>query len=228
MTIQSSGQISFSDIASVVFASGTAYTELNNSDIRYLLGVTSGQISITSAYSKPVAASYSYTSPGAYSLVVPAYQYFNVDIRGGGGGGNGGTGTNTNSCYCGQFCFFPCCGGQSASEPGGAGGESYIRGGGIDVTAYAGTGSAAGGGYGGNVIGGGGGGGGSAGTPWGCTGSGGSAGGGGGRVTNTFTKSSGSVPYYGHTCTVLVGGGGGGGYHNGGTGGAGAVYVSTS
>jgi hypothetical protein len=225
MATPASGQIAFSDIAWVVYANYNAYTELNNSDIRYLLGVSSGQISITSAYSKPANNSYSYTSPGAYSLVVPAYQYFSVDVRGGGAGGNGGNGSNTNACWCGQLCFFPCCGGQSGGNPGGDGGPSYIRGGGIDVTAYGGYN---GGGYGGNVIGGGGGGGGSAGVPWGCTGGYGSAGGGGGRVTNTFTKSSGSVPYYGHTCTVLVGGGGGGGWHAGGNGGDGAVYVSTS
>ena len=228
MALQSSGQIAFSDIAGIVFNNSNAYTELNNSDIRYLLGVSSGEISITSAYSKPVAASYSYTSPGAYSLVVPAYQYFNVDVRGGGGGGNGGNGSNTNVCWCGMGCFFGCCGGQSGGAPGAAGGESYIRGGGIDVTAYAGTGGGVGSGYGGTVINGGGGGGGSAGTPWGCSGGGGSAGGGGGRVTNAFTKSSGSAPYYASTCNILVGGGGGGGYHNGGTGGSGAVYVSTS
>jgi hypothetical protein len=228
MATPSSGQIAFSDMAWVVFANYNAYTELNNSDIRYLLNKTSGQIAISDAYSKPSPTSYSYTSPGAYSLVVPAYQYFSVDVRGGGGGGNGGNGSNTNVCWCGQFCFFPCCGGQGGATPGGSGGDSYIRGAGIDVTAFAGSGGGVGGGYGGNVINGGGGGGGSAGYPWGCSGSGGSGGGSGGRVTNTFTKSSGSVPYYGYGITVLVGGGGGGGYNGGGNGGDGAVYISTS
>jgi hypothetical protein len=225
MALPSSGQISFSQIASIVYANAGVASGLNDSDIRYLLDKTSGQIAISDGYSKPANNSYSYTSSGAYSLVVPAYQYMAADVRGGGGGGNGGSGSDTCVGWCGQLCFFPyCCNGRGG-EGGGAGGSSYFRVGGIDVTAYGGSGGASGGGYGGDVITGGGGTGGSAGSAFGCSGGNGSAGGGGGRVTNSWTKGV-NGPGYATTASIFVGGGGNGGYNAGGTGGTGAVYVS--
>lgn len=225
MALPSSGQIAFSDIASIVSASSTAESSLNSFDIRYLLGDTSGQIVITDGYSKPANNSYSYTGSGAYSLVVPAYQYMSADVRGGGQGGNGGSGSDTCVGWCGQFCFFPyCCNGRGGAA-GDAGGSSYFRVGGIDVTAYGGSSGGAGGGYGGSVISGGGAGGGSGGSAFGCSGGNGSTGAGGGRVTNSWTKGI-DGPSYASTCSIFVGGGGGGGYNAGGTGGTGAVYVS--
>ena len=144
MALPSSGQISFSQIAAIVYANAGAASGLNDSDIRYLLEKTSGQIAITDGYSKPANNSYSYTSSGAYSLVVPSYQYMSADVRGGGGGGNGGSGSDTCTGWCGQFCFFAyCCNGRGG-EGGGAGGSSYYRVGGIDVTAYGGSGGGAG------------------------------------------------------------------------------------
>lgn len=226
MPLPSSGQISFSDIASIVSASATALTQFNAFDVRYLLESFS-QISITSGYSKPVSASYSYTSPGAYTLVVPPYQYMSVDIRAAGGGGNGGTGSDTCIGWCGQFCFFPyCCNGRGGNA-GSSGGESYFRVSGIDVTAYGGSGSSSGSGYGGNVINGGGGAGGSAGSAFGCTGVNGSAGGAGGRVTANWQKGV-NGPAYASTASIFVGAGGAGGFNAGGTGGSGAVYISVS
>jgi len=228
MPLPSSGQISFSQIASIVYSNAGASSGLNDFDIRYLLDKTGPvQISITDGYSKPASGNYSYTSEGAYSLVVPAYQNMSVDVRAAGSGGNGGTGSDTCIGWCGQFCFFPyCCNGRGGN-PGGTGGASYFRVGGIDVTAYGGSSGAAGGGYGGTVIAGGGGGGGSAGVAFGCSGSAGSAGGGGGRVVASFTKGV-NGPGYAQTIAILVGRGGDGGYNAGGQGGTGAVYVSVS
>lgn len=227
MALPSSGQISFSQISQIVYASSSTRSALDDSDVRYLLGKSSGQIFITDGYSKPSSGSYSYTSAGVYSLVVPAYQYMSVDVRGGGQGGNGGTGSDTCTGWCGQFCFFPyCCNGRGG-DAGGAGGASYFRVPGVDVTAYGGSSGGAGGGYGGEVITGGGAGGGSPGSAFGCTGSGGSWGTAGGRVVSSYTKGV-NGPGYGLTCSIAVGGGGGGGYHAGGTGGTGAVYVSVS
>ena len=225
MALPSSGEISFSQIAAIVYNNSAAASGLNDSDIRYLLGDTSGQIIITDGYSKPVSNSYSYTSAGAYSLVVPPYQYMDVDVRGGGQGGNGGSGSDTCVGWCGQLCFFPyCCNGRGG-EGGGAGGTSYFRVTGVDVTAYGGSSGGAGGGYGGSVVNGGGAGGGSGGSAFGCSGGNGSGGNAGGRVTASFTKGS-NGPGYALTCSIYVGDGGGGGYNAGGTGGTGAVYVS--
>lgn len=232
MATPSSGQISFSQIAQIVSGSATAQVDMNSSDVRALLGVSSGQISITSAYSKPVANSYSYTTAGDYTLAISPFQSMSIDTRGGGQGGNGGSGSDTCLGWCGQYCFFNyCCNGRGGNA-GAAGDSSYFRVSGVvDVTAYGGTSSGVGSGYGGTVTNGGGGAGGSMGYAFGCSGGNGSAGNAGGRVTTSYTKGV-SGPGYtattGLSASIHVGGGGGGGYNAGGTGGGGAVYVSIS
>lgn len=228
MALPASGQISFSQIAQIVYNSSSATVSLNDSDVRKLLATASGQISISSGYSKPTAANYNYTSAGTYTLVTPAYQNMSIDARGGGQGGNGGSGSDTCTGWCGQFCFFPYCCNGSGGGAGGAGNPSYLRlSGVVDVTAYGGSSSGSGSGYGGTVTVGGGGAGGTMGYAFGCSGSNGSQGYPGGRTVRSLTKGL-NGPAYSTSLSIAVGAGGGGGYNAGGTGGTGAVYVSFS
>ena len=53
MTTPASGQISFSQIAAIVYDNASAAVSLNDSDVRYLLSLSSGQISLGQAYSLP-------------------------------------------------------------------------------------------------------------------------------------------------------------------------------
>lgn len=78
---------SMSQITNITKGAGN----LNNSDIRYLLGVASGQISMSAAINKPASGSVSYTSPGTYSWLVVPYQTLSVTVNGAGGGGGGGS-----------------------------------------------------------------------------------------------------------------------------------------
>ena len=232
MTTPSSGQISFSQIAQIVKANSSTTVSLGESDIRTLLGVGSGQISLSSAYSKPVAGSTSYSSPGSYTFIVPAYQYLATGVYGGGAGGQQGSSQET-VCVC--FFNWYCCGlgctNNCAGNYGGAGGASSFNG----VSASGGTSSAAGGGSGGTVTTGGANNGGAGGPGWsrGCTGSAGAAGYAGGLVTAGWTKAV-NGPAYGASLAVTVGSGGAGGSGacgSGGTGsngGSGIVNISWS
>jgi hypothetical protein len=227
MALPASGAISFSQMAAIVYNNASATVSLNDSDIRTLLGVASGSISISSGRSKPTAATYTYTTPGTYSLVVPAYESMGIGVWGAGQGGNGGTGSDTCTGWCGQFCFFPFCCNGAGGAAGASGGDSYFRVGSINVTANGGTSSANGGGYGGTVTTGGGAAGGTAGVAYGCSGSAGSIGKNGGLVTYTVRKGS-TGPAYGASCSIAVGAGGAGGFNAGGAGGGGAVNVDVT
>jgi hypothetical protein len=230
MTTPSSGAISFSQIVAITMNNASATVTLNDGDVRTLLGVSSGQISMDAAWGKPVAGSAGY-GPGSYTFYVPPYQYLTSDVAGGGSGGNGGSGCNNCTCACCCICYygcypFPCgcctsCGGGNA---GGYGGDSVFNG----VAAYGGSPygyaaySSGGNNQNGNV--GGGGGGGGAGGGFGCCAGGGSNGNSGGRVQFTWTKGY-NGPGYGAGINFYVGGGAGGGYNGGGTGGNGWVNI---
>ena len=173
MATPSSGEITFSQIAAIVYNNGSTAVTLNDSDVRKLLGVGTDGATITmqNAYSKPMANTYPY-DPGSYTLIVPAYQNMTWDVRAGGQGGNGGTGSGSCTGWCGVYCWFPYCCNGSGGGAGGDGTRSDVSGTGL-TTAYAapGTSSAAGGGSGGTVTTGGGGAGG-----WPTNNSGGSGG----------------------------------------------------
>lgn len=237
--IPSTGSVSFSQIAQVVYNNSTNTLDLNNTDIRYLLGAggVGTAISLSAARGKPAATSYSYTTAGTYTLAVPPYQTMTLDVRGAGQGGNGGTGSQTCTGWCGQYCFFPYCCNGYGGVAGSSGAASYYRVSAvssptgscpaIDVTGNGGSSSGAGSGYGGTVTTGGGGAGGAAGYAEGCSGSAGTVGNAGGRVTASFTKAV-NGPAYGASATIVVGAGGAGGSVGGGTGGAGAVYFTSA
>lgn len=232
MPTPSSGPISFSDIAWIVYRSYTAEISLNDTNVRFLIGVTTpqSQIDMNSARGKPVAGSTSYTTPGTYTFLCPAYQDISIDVRGaGGGGGSGG------------YQFFSIIG---RGGPGAAGADSSFGGvifgyggggggGGNGAFEPPGAPGTPGGGAGGTVTVGGGssggaGGAGNGGTP---AGSGGS----GGRTTQAYTfASTAGHPVWGTNYTVVVGAGGAGqptnpGINPGGSNGTnGAVYISWS
>lgn len=83
--------VSSSPSMSQIVAITRGAANLNDSDVRYLLGVASGQISLSSAIGKPVAGSQTYSTPGTYSWIVLPYQNLTADVRGAGGGGGGGS-----------------------------------------------------------------------------------------------------------------------------------------
>ena len=205
MPTPSSGAISFSDIARIVYNNTTAQITLNDSDARLLLGVGSGQISMSSAYNKPTAGNTgtTYHSPGSYSWVVVPYENLTATVAG--GGGSGGS-------YCGGQIFFGCVN-YCCSPSGIAGSQSSFNG----VIAYGGGGGASAGGAvgaaGGNNLNGNLGGGGAAGLgntnplDTNCNQAAGSNGGAGGYVQKTWRKAV-DGPNYNATINFTVGAGG--------------------
>ena len=197
-----SGVISFANISVEILRSSTSQRSLNDADVRTLLGVPSGQISISTAYGKrwvtPGNNSFSYTGSTQY-FSVPRYETLTVTINAGGGGATG---------YCDNDGFaYGYCGGAGASggnttfyssnnviANGGTGGG----GGGQD---YCPPSGAAGGGSGGTVTSGGGAGGGT-----GCN-----SGGAGGKVVKTWNWNDADAPGYGASIAISIGAGGGGG-----------------
>jgi hypothetical protein len=224
MALPSSGQISFSQIAQITKNSTTAAVSLGESDSRTLLGISSGQISISSGYGKPASGGTNYTTPGTYTFVVPAYQTLNADIAGAGSGGGGGYG-----CGCLQFYYAICqwCAGCSGNEGGGTGGTSSFNGAAGNGGAWGVQGATVSAGDVSSATTGGGGAGGAAGGGHDYCPSSGSGGYAGGRIITSWTKGS-NGPAYGASITVTVGAGAAGGYSNGGTGGNGWVYLSWS
>lgn len=236
MPTPSTGSISFSDIARIVYNNSTATISLNDSDVRSLTGAGSGAVSMEAARGKPTAGNTgtTYHSPGSYSWVVVPYENLTATVAGGGGGGGGGCG--------GQLLFIPnfglVCVNYCASSAGNAGGtstfngvEAYGGGGGGNCTTGS-PGSNGGNNQNGNT--GGGPGGGAGGVPGGvnCSQSDGSTGGAGGIAQRTWRKAAGG-PGYGATINFTVGAGGTGVADGcraapGGTGGSGYVTISWS
>lgn len=228
MPTPSSGAISLSDIAKIVYNNMATQVSLNDSDVRTLSGVATGAISLTNAYNKPTAGNTgsTYYTPGNYSWVVVPYENLTAQVAGGGGGGGG-------ACS-GEFFFYGCvnfCGGTS----GATGGQSSFNG----VLAYGGgggvacgaTGSAGGNNQNGST--GGGGTGGARGTAGGsCSQTNGGIGGAGGYVQVSWKKAV-TGPFYSNTINFTVGAGGAKGTTDcrggqPGAGGAGWVYISWS
>jgi hypothetical protein len=238
MPTPSTGAISFSDIASIVYNNATAQISLNDTNVRILLDVSTSaaQISMTNARGKPVAGSNSYSTPGTYTFLTPPYQTLNVDVRGAGGGGGGG---GTFAFPCGFL-------GPCPGSPGTNGGESrfasstpVVAGGGFGGNGApecsgSGPGGGNGTGSGGVNQGAGGGAGGAGGSPnGGCAGR---PGGTGNRQTKSWTfNSTAGHPTWSSSYQVVVGQGGAGGGGNrdwgggpGGTGANGSVLISWS
>lgn len=221
MPTPANGEISLSNLSTVI-SSDTRQISLGDSDTRAMLGVASGQISLSSGYSKPASGSASY-GPGSYTFITPPHQYLAAQTYGGGGGGGGGSWSGVTGWIPAYWYAIPVystyCGGA-----GSGGGQSYFNGiygnggggGGGGCGAYYGGDAGAAGGdanyTGGGAGGGSGGGGNGAG--------GGGTGGRGGRADKTWTHNQTSgYPGYGAGVGVYVGGGGGGGGPAGGAGG---------
>lgn len=221
MGIPSGGPASLSDLELIIRGTSTSQVSMDDSDIRSFLGISSGQIGLSSALGKPPAGSASYGGPGSYTFVTPTYQYLTADIYGGGGGGGGGDNHNG-----------PC---GNSGYPGNPGGATYFY---APSTVYAqeGGGGAGngqggpgyqGGGSGGSVYTGAAGNGGAGGPPQ-QGGAWGNPGGSGGRTVMTWAHLvTAGNPAWGQGITVSVGGGGSNNSPAG-AGGAGSAYISWS
>lgn len=247
MPLPSSGNLSFSQIATITKGSNTAQMSFDDAYSRLLAGVPTGQISLQDFRGKPAAGSNTYTIPGNYSFLVPVYGTLVANTKGAGGGGggggmylisgggNGGTGGNS---YFGAvytttttplYSFLP--DGPkvtttvlNSTKTAGYGGTGGL--GGSGYAQFQGNGTA-GGGIGGTVYVGGGATGGNGGGP------GGGNGGNGGFSSASWDHiASLSYPVWASTLTITVGqggaGGGPGGYAASGgyTGSNGTVIVS--
>ena len=233
MPTPASGQISLSDIASIIYNSSINQTSMSNTEVRILINDTVGEISLSSAYNKPVSGNTgtTYYTPGPYSFMVPAYKTLTATIAGGGGAGGS---------YCGGQWVFGCAN-YCCSPSGNPGGNTDFNG----VIAYGGGGGAsASGGVGadgGNNLDANTGGGGTKGlgntNPWDtnyCQAAG-SNGGAGGYALKSWTKAvTSGNPTYGDTINFTVGVGGpipsntSCRDQRGGPGGSGYVYINWS
>ena len=210
MPTPSSGQISLSDIASIVYNSSTSEISLGNSEVRIFANDTVDDISLSSAYNKPIAGNTSttYYTPGNYSFIVPAYKTLTVTLAGGGGGGGS---------YCGGQVFIGCVN-YCCSSNGNPGANSsfngvFAYGGGFGVSGYGGGGqSGAAGGNSLNANTGGGGAGGAGNTnptDTNCNQGAGGNGGAGGFAQTSWTKAvTSGNPNYGSTINFTTGAGG--------------------
>lgn len=217
MPLPSSGQISFGQVADITQGSATATVSLNDSLVRTLFGVSSGQISLSSGYGKPSATTTSFTTNGTFNFIIPIYQYFKVTVNGPGGGGGGGgahvVGINFSSGAAGTT-------GTPASQfstvignAGGGGAGGVAPGTGTAATGTAGT--ATGGDTNNTGLGSTGG---AGGAPYGPAQTGGTGGRGGQAIKTWRFASTSGYPGWGGTVPLIVG--------NGGTGGAaGSIYL---
>jgi hypothetical protein len=235
MPTPSSGQISLSDVATIVYNSSTSEISLGNSEVRIFANDTVGDISLSSAYNKPLSGNTgtTYNTPGSYSFIVPGYQTLTANVAGAGGAGGGYTGGQW--FYNGYFfqCVNKCNGTNGTS-----GGQTDFNG----VIAYGGGGGITGGGNGAaggnnlNANTGGGGAGGAGNTnpvDTNCEQASGGNGGAGGFAAKSWTKAvTSGHPSYGSTINFTVGSGGtsNGGCRGqaGGPGGNGYVYIAWS
>jgi hypothetical protein len=219
MTLQSSGQISISDVNLELGYASTRNTNLNEFEVRALFGKPSGLISLLDGYGKNLIGSASYTWTGAatifgqntqeYIFNVPFYKGLYVEIRGGGGGGgngsnvafdgtnrrNGassyGTELNWNGGINGTGIILSATGGNGGSGTAGASSGSNGNGfGGSGITGV--TAVSGGGGVGGN---------GGIGSFW-----SGSRGGNGGFASKTFIRGETKSPEPYSTLRVRIGG----------------------
>lgn len=100
MALPSSGSLSISQVNTELNNSATATLNLGSSSVRTLYNVASGAIRLAAdGYGKSNFANVAYSSPGTYSLLVPAGIY--VDIRAARGGK--ATAQNTEPGYGGRL-----------------------------------------------------------------------------------------------------------------------------
>lgn len=252
MTLPASGAISLNAVNIELQRSGTASLSMNDADLRSLFGVASGQISMSSGYSKTwiTSGSNDYGTAGTYTWTSPArgWNTLTVQAWGGGGGGSGVT-NNDNTTAGGQSSFNATIianGGGRATYNGVVGAGGTASGGSTNTTGGAGTAwNNTTGGVGGSSPNGGAGGargipatsvnGGDGGYPGGGGGAGvgagvGAGGGGGGYSTISYTNYTTIAKNTGYT--VVVGARGtqatGGGLSLGGNGAVGRVLISWS
>ena len=186
MPTPSSGQISLSDIAYLVYKNRTYQTSFGNYEVKSVMNNGVDNISLSAAYNKPVPGNSgtTYYVGGNYSFLVPPYEVLSVILAG--AGGSGGS-------YCGGQVFIGCVN-YCCSGAGNPGGDSYFNG----IYAYGGGGGASAGGAagapGGNNINGNKGGGGAKGlgntnpADTNCNQAAGADGGDGGYITYDWTK----------------------------------------
>lgn len=116
MTLPASGPISMANVNTELQRSSTTTVSLNDTIVRTLFGVPSGQISMSNGYGK------AYTVPGNSGILTSGTSYtlpstsgltINILVIGGGGGGGGGSGRTFASGY------------YTGGGGGGAGGNAY-------------------------------------------------------------------------------------------------------
>lgn len=229
MPTPASGTISLNDIGTITKGASGTTVSLNDANVRTLLGVASGPISLSQGYGKPVASSTNYTTPGTYTYIVPVYQYLTADVRGASGGGGG-------QCWLAYYDGFPGTDGSNSTFASSTTvlGERGRGGLGQSITGAGRAAGANGAGSGGTVTSAGGPAGGASGySGYNATTSG--WGGWGGKSVKTWTYASTSgFPAWGASVTATVGirgsggaGGGGVGF-SGSAGSNGAIYMSSS
>lgn len=136
MALPSSGMISLAQLQTEFgganpislseYYRGAGYTTANNTNVP-----ASGAIALSQFFSaiKVTPGSVAYTTPGTYTLTVPAYSALSIDVRGASGGGGGGSGIDQ------AWSVF------ASGSAGQAGSQSYFLASGIvQVVGYGGGG----------------------------------------------------------------------------------------
>lgn len=202
MTTPASGRLSIGNISVELLRPSNARANLGEKNTRELLGVPSGEVSMSRGYNKtwivPGQVEFGFNGSWQY-FSVKRYQFMTIELWAAGAGATGYCG-NDGWCYgycggaggAGGWSYFGVNGAVAAEGGynGGGGGRNFCPGSGRD-----------GNGYGGNIRTGGGGAGG-----YGCN-----RGGSGGYLSRTFRFDEPGAPAYFSTIGVYVGGGGGGG-----------------
>ena len=115
MTLQSSGQISISDVNLELGYASTRNTNLNEFEVRTLFGKPSGLISLSDGLGKTLASgSITYSTPGTYTFTVPFYKTLTVVVSGAGGGGGLGRSSISGSSWVNSAFAMGAEGGTSA------------------------------------------------------------------------------------------------------------------
>ena len=109
MTLPTSGTISLSDVSNLARGNTDQQINMSDWDVRYLADKPKGMISLSDTYGKPIADTRTYSTPGTYTFLVPAYETLNVTVMGGSGGGGGGSD---------HFPYLYCWGGGHGSSGG--------------------------------------------------------------------------------------------------------------
>ncbi len=203
--LPASGQITMGDVNVEILKSSTAEISLNETNVRTLFGIASGQIDLNTGHGKRWVTPGSSTITSSTTFSVPRYAYLTVQVYGGGGGGGGGGGNDSWA-----YGYNGGCGGAGGTSTFSSSTACNAYGGGAGCP---GAGGAAGGqdGPSGSTLTTGGG------SPGGAGGGGnngyssGGTGGAGGYVAKTWYYTDAGAPGWFGSIGVTIGGGGGGG-----------------